>query len=485
MADRPPRIGRSRPGSGQGENGRRRGSGPTLVRLLAVRVLERVERSRAWADIALHHALAQSNLASADRRLATELVYGTLRWRGRIDYLIQEALDRKLADLEPLVHTVLRLGAYQIHFSDRIPDNAAVDESVRCARALGAEAATGLVNAVLRRISTQRDRVRFPDPGDEPIEYLESALSLPRWLAERWLMDYGLEAASALARASNLPPPLTIRANEKRGGRETLLPKMLDEYPEARPTRLASQGIVLGRKGDPGRNPLFLAGEFTIQDEASQAVLDLLDPSPDDRVLDVCAAPGTKTTGIAERLSERGRILALDRHEGRLKLVARSARRLGLGGISTLVRDATLPLTNLPAGAGEGASENGARFDRALVDAPCSGLGALRRNPDARWRILPRDPAALAQIQREILARSAEVISPGGSLVYSTCTVLREENEDIVEAFLTSHPNFQLAAPDTLPAHLDPVLDDEGFMRCHPHVDDTDGFFAVRLERRK
>jgi len=461
---------------------RRRGSGATVARLNAVRVLERVERVRAFADIALHHALGQSNMASTDRRLTTELVYGTLRWRGRIDFVLRGALDRALDSLEPLVLTTLRTGVYQLFFSDRIPDTAAVDEAVRCTRALGAERATGLVNATLRRIAREREKIVFPGWEDDPLDHLEHALSLPRWLAERWLSDYG-EAAAGLAEACNAPPPHTVRANPQRVSRDELMEKLRAAFPDAQPCPLASRGIILGRKGDPRLDPRFRAGDYTVQDEASQAVVDMLDLAPDQRVLDVCAAPGTKTTAIAEQLSSRGSVLALDRHAGRLGLVAQAARRLGLRGISTLVRDATRSLEDLPLTADEARPPGGARFDRVLVDAPCSGLGALRRNPDARWRIRESDPIRLGEIQSSLLERAARVVSPGGSLVYSTCTILKEENEDVIGRFLTTHPSFRPAPPASLPAALAPVLDEDGFMRCHPHINDSDGFFAVRLER--
>ena len=482
----PPGGGRPRSSQdGVGDGGvRRRGSGPTVARLAAARVLERVERVRAYADVALHNALAQSSMASVDRRLTTELVYGTLRWRGRIDFVLRGALDRELESIEPLVLTSLRMGTYQIYFSDRIPDGAAVDEAVRCTRALGAERATGLVNATLRRVARERDKIVFPDPEKDPLDHLEHALSMPRWIAERWLQDYG-SAAPRLAEVSNHAPPHTIRTNPRLNSREELLSRVLEDFPDARPCALSSRGIVLGRSGDAGRDPRFREGRYTVQDEASQAVVDLLDVSPGHRVLDVCAAPGTKTTAIAEELSEGGSVLALDRHAGRLALVARAARRLGLRGISTLVRDATLPLDDLPPEAGQAAPPGGARFDRVLVDAPCSGLGALRRNPDARWRLRPTDPERLGAIQSQLLDRAAEVVSPGGSLVYSTCTVLREENEDVVTRFLESHPEFEPAKPGSLPLLLAPVLDEKGFMRCHPHIHDSDGFFAVRLERAK
>ena len=348
MSERASRRGRGRPERSGDTTARRRSSGPTAARLIAVRVLDRVERVRAFADLALHHTLAQTHLAGVDRALATELVYGTLRWRGRLDYLLQRALERDLSELEPLVRATLRIGAYQLHFSDRIPATAAVDEAVRCARAVGAERATGLVNAVLRRVAREHGDVRFPALEEDPLDHLEHALSLPRWIAERWLADYGPETAAALAQVSNAPPPLTIRVNSSRTDRDTLLAQMRDAFPKAAATKIALGGIVLGRSGNAGVDPHFLAGDYTVQDEASQLVVELLDVKPGQDVLDICAAPGTKTTAIAEALGGQGHVLALDRHAARLKLVARAARRLQLTGISTLVRDASGSLTDLP-----------------------------------------------------------------------------------------------------------------------------------------
>jgi len=369
---------------------------------------------------------------------------------------------------------------------------------VRCARALGAERATGLVNAVLRRVIRQREETSFPDLDSDPLGHLEHALSLPPWLAERWLADYGPETAAALAEASNAAPPLSVRSNPQYGTRDELCERLRGDFPEAAVSRFAARGIVLGRKGDPGRDPLFRAGQYTVQDEASQLVTELLGILPTDQVLDVCAAPGTKTTAIAEMLSETGRVLALDRNRSRLKLVARATRRLGLTGIGTLHRDATLSLQDLPdiseaspdtrpVPAGDG---GGAHFDRVLVDAPCSGLGALRRNPDARWRIRPEDPQKLSRVQADILANAAAVLRPGGTLVYSTCTILREENEDVVHRFLEQHPDFRVSERDELPEAFREggacaeLIDSAGFMRCFPHLHDTDGFFAAPLVRK-
>jgi 16S rRNA (cytosine967-C5)-methyltransferase len=465
--------GRGKRWPGRG-NSNRKTAGPTAPRMIAIRVVERVQRAGAYADLALHHALVESRIPALDRALATELVYGTLRWRGRLDYLIGKALDPDIDTLEPLVTSALRVGAYQLFFSDRIPENAAVDEAVRCVRAMGLERATGLVNAVLRRLAREGDSFELPKLETDPLEYLIHAGSLPPWLAERWLAEFGAEQAAELAAAMNEAAPVTLRVNRTKTTREALLPELIERFPEAKVCLYAPDGIVLGRKGDVGQDPTFLSGQISVQDEASQLVVHLLDPQPGDRVLDTCAAPGTKSAAIAERLDGEGHVMALDRHARRLQLVGRGIRRLEIGGVATLERDATKSLADL--------TEAGP-FDRILVDAPCSGLGALRRNPDARWRVRPEDLESLSKIQRAILESAASVLRPGGSLVYSTCTITPEENDSVVRAFMATRPGWRIAPKQEAPAVMQDLMDENGFLRLLPHRHDMDGFFAVRLIR--
>ena len=453
----------------------RRQHAPTRARLLALRVLERVQRAGAYADVLLHSQLARSGLGAADRAFATDLVQGTLRWRGRLDYLLGRCLDRPLDKLEGIVATALRLGAYQIVFSPRTPPSAAVDEAVRCVRAAGAERATGLVNAVLRKLAARHESEPLPTLDSDPLGHLMHAQSLPAWIAARWLERYGPEEAAALAAACTETPPVTVRANPHQGDVRELLAELSVHFPDAHPCRWARHGIVLGRRGNPASLPAFLAGRFTVQDEASQLVVALLDPQPGERVLDSCAAPGGKATAIAERVGKRGSVLALDRHPRRLDLVRRAARRLQLGRVDCALIDATRDLEEL-------APEGG--FDRVLVDAPCSGLGTLRRNPDARWRVRPADPARLADAQRTLLRQASRVLRPEGVLVYSTCTLLPEENEAVVEGFLRDSPHFELASPAEAPEEVRELIDGDGILRSWPHRHDTDGFFAARLERR-
>jgi 16S rRNA (cytosine967-C5)-methyltransferase len=442
---------------------------------MALRVLERVQRAGAFADVLLHAQLGRSSLPAGDRAFATDLVNGTLRWRGRLDFLLSQLLDRDLEKLEPLVANALRLGAYQIVCNERVPDSAAVDQTVRCIRAAGADRATGLVNAVLRRLAAEHALIALPALENDPLGHLTHTLSLPAWLASRWLEGFGPEQAAALTRASNEIPPLTVRANSARTSPAELLEALRTRWPEAQPSRFARDGLTLARRGNPALDPAFLDGRFTVQDEASQLVVALLDPRPGERVLDACAAPGGKATAIAERLGKRGQVVALDRHPRRLDLVRRHARRLGLSNLRGFDRDAARPLQDV--------AERGP-FDRALVDAPCSGLGTLRRNPDARWRLRPDDPARLAQTQLAILRNVGTLLRPGGILVYSTCTLLPEENEEVVRAFLEHAPEFAQPPAAELPVEARPVIGDDGILRCLPHLHDTDGFFAARLVKQ-
>jgi len=433
-----------------------------------------VERAGAYADLALHAALRRSRLAPAERALATELVYGTLRWRGRLDFLLSRVLEREFTTLEPLVVTLLRLGAYQIVFTRNVPDAAAVDQTVRCARAVGAERATGLVNGVLRRLARIHQKIPLPELLEDPLGHLTGVLSLPPWIAQRWLEIFDAPEAAMLAKASNSVPPLTARVNPLRCTRQALIEELAPRLPEVRSCRLAPRGIVLGHRGHPAHDPAFLEGRFTIQDEASQLVVAHLEPQPGERILDLCAAPGAKTTAIAEEIGEAGEVVAVDRNGRRLRLVGRDARRLGLTNITTCELDATSPLG--------GITERGA-FDRILVDAPCSGLGTLRRNPDARWRLRPDDPQRLAEIQTAILRNAATALRPGGLLVYSTCTLLPEENESVIEWFLSERRDFRLLPANAAPETTRALVGADGFLRCFPHLHDSDGFFAAKLER--
>jgi 16S rRNA (cytosine967-C5)-methyltransferase len=436
-------------------------------------VLERVAQDGAYADLALRAELGRAGLDARDRALATELVHGTLRWRGRLDFTLGRVLTRPLAALEPQLVEILRLGAYQLLFCDRVPDAAAVSESVRLAWARGLGRAGGLVNAVLRRLARERDSLLPPALEHDPLGHLVHALSVPAWLAQRWIESDGAAEGAALARALDRPGPRTVRANRLRTSRDELLAELRGVHPDAVACRFAPDGIRVGGHGDPSAEPAFRDGRMTVQDEASQLVVELLDPRPGERVLDACAAPGAKASAIAERVGAQGEVVAVDRHARRLALVGRDAARLGIGWLRTACADARALSGTLAK----------ASFDRVLVDAPCSGIGAWRRNPDARWRLAPEALPELAALQLAILRGVRGLLAPGGSLVYSTCTLTPEENEEVVDALLDEAPELRRTPVAALPGSLSALLDARGALRTLPQRDDMDGFQAVRLER--
>jgi 16S rRNA (cytosine967-C5)-methyltransferase len=444
-------------------------AGPiSSARYEALRILVRVERDRAFADLALEHALEESKLDPRDAGLCTEIVYGTLRWRRHLDWRLEPHSTRPLPKLDPWVRALLRLTAYQLLFLDRVPSWAAVDEAVSLARLKAKTPGPAeFVNAVLRSLT----RAGQPPPlPASPVEALAIRLSFPDWIAARWIARYGLAEAEALMAAMNERPPVTVRVNLVRVSREALAARLREEeLAEARPTALAPEGLRVER-GAVARGAAFADGWCTVQDEASMLIGRLLDPRPGEFVADVCAAPGTKTTHLAELMENRGRILAMDSHAGRLRLLARAAARLGVGIIEAHA-GAVAAL----------ASRWEDRCDRALVDAPCSNLGVLRRNADVKWRRVPEDLARLRAKQRDILAAAAALVKPDGRLVYATCSLEPEENEEVVGSFLHEHPDWQVDTP--LDFRVPP--DAGGFVRCLPHRHGTDGFTAIRLRRRE
>ena len=440
------------------------------ARAAAARVLERVLEDAAFADLALDAELERARLPARDRALATELVYGTLRWQRYLDWVLAPHSRRRVESLDTRPLVLLRMTAYQIVFLARVPSFAAVNDAVTLARRRARPGVAEFVNAVLRSFTRRGAREREPTPPPDPTEALALRCSFPTWLAARWIGRWGAVEAEALMRAMNERPPLTLRANTLKTTREALAERLAREDTiAARSTGWAPEGLVADHGGRPASWGAFADGSFAVQDEASMLVARLLEPRPGETVADVCAAPGTKTTHLAQLMDDRGRLLAFDPQPARLALVSESARRLGVGIVEAL----------------EGAAEDLAgRFtggcDAVLVDAPCSNLGVLRRNPEVKWRRHAGDVATGAIRQRAILTAAASMVKPGGRLVYATCSLEPEENDEVVREFLAGDPRFAVDAPSAFPL----ALDAGGVLRCLPHRHGTDGFTAVRLRRR-
>lgn len=458
--------------SSEARRERRRPGGPESppdpVRNIAWRVLNRVELDRAFADRVLHALLAELDLPKRDRAFATELSYGALRMRGRLDSALQQVCTRELSSLEAGVRNLLRLGAYQVMFLERVRDAAAVDETVTLARANGLGRAAGFINAVLRELSSRGESLEFPKLATDPVDYLVEWCSLPRWLAERWLEQFGAEQAAELARNSYLPPPRTVRVSP--GADLDQIARRL----RGRRCEYSPQGITR-IEIDPVSDSGFAAGEFSIQDEAAQLIALMVDAQPNQTVVDCCAAPGGKAVQLAQQVGPRGEVIALELHKHRLGLIRREAERLRLRNLRVLQRDVA-----------KGFDLQGRLyFPRILVDAPCTGLGVLRRNPDARWSIMPGEIEPIAQRQFDLLDSVARYVEDDGALVYSVCTLTPEETTGVIDRFCESHPEFQIEDPrDRLPGTVRKLVDETGALRTLPHRHGCDGFYAVRLVRR-
>ena len=440
------------------------------ARRAAARVLERVETGQAFADLALDAEIDRGSLSPRDAALATEIVLGVLRWRRWLDALLAPHSKRRLDRLDPRVLALLRLTAYQIIFLERVPAWAAVNDAVALARLREKPGVPEFVNAVLRAFTRRGAAERRPRLPRDPVDALAVRCSFPTWLAVRWVARYGTAEAERLMLAMNERPPLTVRVNTARATREEAQRRLLEEDGlRAAPTRYAPEGLVVEHGAPPSRWKTFVAGEVVPQDEASILVSRLLAPRPGDTVADVCAAPGTKTTHLAALMEGVGRIVAFDPQPQRLALVDESAARLGFGLIETR-----------PGPVEELAPGYAGACDRVLVDAPCSNLGVLRRNPEVKWRRTPEDIGRAQARQRQILAAAATMVKPGGRLVYATCSLEPEENEEVTGAFLAAQPAFAVDPPVDTPI----PLDETGTLRCLPHRHGTDGFTAVRLRRR-
>ncbi|NPV05868.1 MAG: 16S rRNA (cytosine(967)-C(5))-methyltransferase RsmB [Syntrophaceae bacterium] len=443
-------------------------------RALAVCILARVDDEKAFAEPLLDSVLAAGHPADeADRGLLTFLVYGALRMRGFLDFLIDRSYHGEPAKLEPVVRNVLRVALYQIRFAERIPAYAAVNEAVATAKRL-APGRDKLVNAILRNALRGCTDVELPDRGADPAGHISIAHSHPRWLVERWIAGFGAEETEALCRADNEIPPLALRVNTLRISRDEMLARLACAGLEARAAAWSPDGIILAKPPAAPRGMTEIAeGLLFIQDEASQLVSRLLAPRRGERVLDLCAGTGGKTTHLAALMEDGGEIVAADIQQAKLAALESTVRRWGISIVRTALADATDPAGTAALGS----------FDRVLVDAPCSGLGTLRRNPEIRWHLTEQRLAGFASLQGRILANAAACVRPGGVLLYSTCSVMAEENDGVVTAFLQTHRDFSPVRPAAdFPAG---AVDETGAFRTFPHRQGTDGFFGALLIRRR
>jgi 16S rRNA (cytosine967-C5)-methyltransferase len=441
------------------------------VRGVVAEILRKVDVRKAYAEVLLDHALQSTSLFPRDRALATELLYGTLRWRMRLDAHLRPYIRRPLKTVDPHIRNLLRLTLYQLLFMERIPAYAAVNEAVELAKVHAGEKAGGFVNGVLRSILREKPQLPKPDPKE--LSALAEYWSHPEWLIRHWIDYIGTQQIEALLQANNQAAPLVLRAALMTGTREVLLNSLQSEGVGVSPTHWSPQGVAVPTgtaiRGLPG----FAEGLFQVQAEASQLVAYLLAPRAGERVLDACAGLGGKTTHMAELMNDQGEIVAADISEKNLKKLAESVARLGLKSIRPFQADVSEPL--LP--------PINQLYDRILVDAPCSGLGTLRSHPEIKWNRTQTDIKRLVHLQKRILAQTASYVKTGGVLVYATCTLSQEENEYLVANFLAEHKQFAVDdAASYLPEAAKKMVRGSYFLAL-PHVHNTDGFFAARMRR--
>lgn len=433
----------------------------------AVKVLNRVERTDSYLEKVLDSEMKSGDLSDADKGLLNELAHGVLRWQNRLDWVLNGFSHGNFAKSEINVKNALRVALYQILFLDRIPHSAAVNEAVEFVKRIRGDKPAGLVNAVLRNILRNLDGIRYPDPAEDRLQYLSVYYSHPSWLVRRWVDRFGDDETQKLLIANNERPSLSLRINRLKAEPAEFL-RMLEEQriPYSGSEYL---GHFVRARGLSriGQMELFRAGYFTIQDESAALPSLLVDPRPGETVLDLCAAPGGKTTAMAELMKNQGEIIAVDRYEAKIAQIRGAAERLGLRNITAVTGDA-LAFERDP-------------VDRVLIDAPCSGTGILTKKPDIKWKREVRDILALARIQADLLENGARLVRAGGVLVYSTCSIEPEENEQIVRGFLVRHPEFRLENAREFVSRA--LVTDEGFVATYPHRHGMDGSFAVRLRR--
>jgi 16S rRNA (cytosine967-C5)-methyltransferase len=414
-------------------------------------------------------------LSRRDRALFTAMVYGVLRWRSRLDHVIAHFSNTPIQKIEPAVLNVLRLGLFQIIYLDRIPDSAAVNTSVEMTKQIGASRAVGFVNALLRRSAANYSNVHFPAFETDPVAYLSADQSLPGWLAQRWLKRYDKETILTLCDTINSIPPITIRTNTLKTTREQLTLSLESEVERIESTTTAPDGIkLINPKQSIPDLPAFKNGWFQVQDEAAQLVTLLLNPQPEESVLDACAGLGGKTAHIAQLMQNKGSVTAMDKDEKKLQQLDSEMQRLNIPIVHTHCHDLNSALDKKKVDV----------FDRILLDAPCSGLGVLRRNPDIKWNSTEKSLKRHANMQKRFLETLAPMVKSNGVLVYSVCSIEPEENEAVIRAFLKNHPEFGIDKnPGKLPETMLSLIEPTTGFKTLPILNDMDGFFLARLKR--
>jgi len=448
------------------------------VRKTALYILNALDKGNKILDSLLEDVFREKALFSKkDRALLQALVYGVLRWRGRLDLIIDYFSKTHLNKIDPKVLNILRLGLFQIIYLDRIPVSAAVNTSVEMTKTAAAPWVVRYVNGLLRNAVREYQHVPFPEVDNDPVKALATNKSFPEWIIKRWLDRFGLKETVLLCDAINTIPPITVRCNNLKTSREKLL-KALEGYAEKiEITSYAPDGVFFFKpKRSIPKIEAFEDGLFTVQDEAAQLVTKLLDPQPGETILDACAGLGGKTGHIAQMMKNSGRLVAMDKDENKLLRLENEMYRLGVSIVTTWIHDLSNPLNR----------ELFGKFDRILLDAPCSGLGVLRRNPDAKWSASKQNLANCQKRQALFLDNVAHLVKPSGVLVYAVCSMEPEENESVIKGFLNKHDKFAIEKKSTgLSFDSCSLVTRDGYLKTFPYLNNMDGFFSVCMKRKK
>ena len=448
------------------------------ARTMALQILLQIEKNEAYANIALDAALQKWPASKQERAFCTELVYGTVRHQLTLDWIIDFFLNRGRTDnLTPAIRNILRMAFYQLYFLKYQPEAAVVDEAVKLALRFGHSGVSKLVNAVLRSYLRNPEKVEYPAADKEPAMHLSIKYSHPLWLIERWLNRFGFETTARLCEFNNRPAPVCIRVNTLRCSREELIERLRLGHVAVEKSPLVPEGLTISGFNRIESLQSHRDGWFIVQDESSMMVGHAVAPKPGETIIDLCGAPGGKTTHLAQLMNNEGQIISVDLHEQRTKLIQENADRLGVRIIATVAGDALN--FKMPANDGDGA-DAAAAADAVLLDAPCTGTGVIRRRADSRWRRTPHDIYELTNLQYRLLEHAATLVKPGGRLVYSTCSLEPEENHLLVERFLREHQEFKPANLCRLPGHQG---QGSGFFYLFPWINNTDGFFICRMDR--
>jgi 16S rRNA (cytosine967-C5)-methyltransferase len=446
------------------------------ARLLAYQVLLNLEKQASYPDRLIRAALQRHpGLKEEDRALLTELVYGVLRWQGLLDWHVDQLSRVKPAKVAREIRILLRLALYQILYLNRVPDHAAVNETVKIAKSTQPPHLVGFVNALLREAIRREGRWEWPSREANPEEHLAITTSHPRWFVRRCLEEFGFEETQSFCEANNTIAPLVLRVNARKVAPAELMDSLRDTGLKAELSRCLADAVRLfGIRQNIARLSSYEKGWIHIQDEASQLISVLLGPHPGERILDICAGFGGKSTHLGSLMQNEGEIVAVDQSSWKLQELEQNARRQDLGIIKTVASDAM-----------ELRPEQLGTFDRVLLDAPCSGFGTLRRKPDIKWRRHLKDPYRFSQLQRQLLEHASLFVRPGGVLVYATCTIFAEEDEEVAGDFCRRHEGWDVeSAVDFLPESCRPMVQGS-FFKSWPHRHGVDGFFAARWRRIK